>query len=97
MKSIATITSATTALTLTATLCTAFLWPAKHDKHSNARVTPKPNVIVILADDLGYGDTGVYGSKIVRTPNIDGLAASGIRYTAVMLRTRYAHRPGPRS
>ena len=41
----------------------------------------KPDVIVILADDLGYGDTGVYGSKIAKTPNIDALAASGIRFT----------------
>src|SRR6185437_14138375 len=40
-----------------------------------------PDVIVILADDLGYGDTGVYGSKIAKTPNIDALAASGIRFT----------------
>lgn len=41
----------------------------------------KPNVIVILADDLGYGDTGVYGSKIVKTPHIDALAADGVRFT----------------
>ncbi len=43
--------------------------------------TRKPNVIVILADDLGYGDTAVYGSKIAKTPNIDALAESGIRFT----------------
>lgn len=42
---------------------------------------PRPNVIVILADDLGYGDTGVYGSKIVKTPHIDALAAAGVRFT----------------
>jgi arylsulfatase A-like enzyme len=41
----------------------------------------RPDVIVILADDLGYGDTGVYGSKIAKTPNIDALAESGIRFT----------------
>ncbi|HEX5209228.1 MAG TPA: sulfatase-like hydrolase/transferase [Steroidobacteraceae bacterium] len=41
----------------------------------------KPDIIVILADDLGYGDTGVYGSKLASTPNIDALAASGTRFT----------------
>lgn len=41
----------------------------------------RPNVIVILADDLGYGDTGVYGSTIIKTPHIDALAASGVRFT----------------
>ncbi|MFI3286630.1 MAG: sulfatase-like hydrolase/transferase [Rikenellaceae bacterium] len=38
----------------------------------------KPNVIVILADDLGYGDLGVYGAEAVKTPNIDKLANGGV-------------------
>ncbi|MEY4237961.1 MAG: hypothetical protein RL339_562 [Pseudomonadota bacterium] len=42
---------------------------------------PRPNIIVIIADDLGYGDTGTYGSPIVKTPNIDALARDGIRFT----------------
>jgi arylsulfatase A-like enzyme len=41
----------------------------------------KPNVLVIIADDLGYADIGVHGGKEVPTPNIDALAASGVRCT----------------
>ncbi|MDP6340165.1 MAG: arylsulfatase [Candidatus Marinimicrobia bacterium] len=41
----------------------------------------RPNIIYILADDLGYGELGVYGQKIIETPNIDALARSGMRFT----------------
>jgi arylsulfatase A-like enzyme len=43
--------------------------------------TPKLNVIFILADDLGWGDLGCYGSKQIATPHLDRLAAGGIRFT----------------
>lgn len=43
--------------------------------------TMRPNVILILADDQGYGDLGSYGSKSIKTPNIDQLAKEGIRFT----------------
>lgn len=42
----------------------------------------KPNIIVILADDIGYGDTGPYGATKVKTPNLDRLAAQGLRFTS---------------
>jgi len=41
----------------------------------------KPNIIFILADDLGYGDPGCYGQKEIKTPNIDRLAEEGLRFT----------------
>jgi arylsulfatase A-like enzyme len=40
-----------------------------------------PNVVLILADDLGYGDLGCYGGTRIRTPNLDRLAAGGMRFT----------------
>ena len=40
-----------------------------------------PNIILIYADDLGYGDTGAYGAMALQTPNIDSLAAGGLRFT----------------
>jgi arylsulfatase len=45
------------------------------------RQSGKPNVIFLLADDLGYGDVGCYGQKKIRTPNIDKLAAEGMMFT----------------
>ena len=43
--------------------------------------TPRPNVVLIITDDVGYGDIGSYGAPDIRTPNIDGLARDGIRLT----------------
>ena len=41
----------------------------------------KPNIIYIMADDLGYGDLGCYGQKLIQTPHIDRLAENGMRFT----------------
>ena len=67
----------------------------------------QPNIVLIVADDLGYGDLGCYGSKLNETPAIDRLAAQGIRFTdfhsngsmctptrAAMLTGQYQHRFG---
>src|SRR5438477_371664 len=56
----------------------------------------KPNIVFILADDIGYGDLSCYGATLVSTPNIDRLAKAGRRFTdahspaATCTPTRYA-------
>ncbi|MEE4217798.1 MAG: arylsulfatase [Xanthomonadales bacterium] len=56
----------------------------------------RPNIVLINADDVGYGDVGVYGAERIRTPNIDSLAREGMRFTdahsasAVCSPSRYA-------
>jgi arylsulfatase A-like enzyme len=43
--------------------------------------TKKPNIILILADDLGVGDLGSYGQKYIKTPNLDAMAKNGVKFT----------------
>ncbi|WP_341227633.1 arylsulfatase [uncultured Arcticibacterium sp.] len=56
------------------------LFSCSQDSKEN-EVLQKPNVIYILADDLGYGDVGCYGQDFIKTPNIDKLAADGMLFT----------------
>ena len=58
-------------------VCLAFLLPAAVD----ADDTRPPNVVFILADDLGYSELGCYGQQWIKTPHIDRLAEEGIRFT----------------
>jgi arylsulfatase A len=48
---------------------------------SPSRRGRRPNIVVILADDFGYGGLGAYGQKVLKTPNLDRLAGEGIRFT----------------
>ena len=48
---------------------------------TGAENKPKPNIIYILADDLGYGELGSYGQTKIKTPNLDRLAKQGMRFT----------------
>ena len=48
---------------------------------SLAASAKKPNIIFILADDLGYGELGCYGQQKIKTPNLDHMAREGIRFT----------------
>src|SRR5690606_40723339 len=47
----------------------------------HAQPPRRPNVVLIMSDDMGWGDLGSYGATDVRTPNLDRLAAEGIRLT----------------
>ncbi len=57
-------------------LCSLVFFP-----RAFAAAAARPNVLVIVADDLGYGDIGVHGGRAVPTPHLDALAAAGTRFT----------------
>ena len=61
-------------------LATVFVLVFAHALLANARAAERPNIILVMADDLGFADLGCYGSEI-DTPNLDTLAANGLRFT----------------
>jgi len=60
-----------------------FMTACKTESDLSAEKTgeAKPNIVLIMLDDMGYGDAGCYGNKVIKTPNIDALAAGGLRFT----------------
>ena len=67
----------------TATAATAVAITTAHAAPAAASAQPPPNIVIVIADDLGYGDIGCYGANPARipTPNLDRLAATGLRFT----------------
>lgn len=61
-------------------ICSAFFFSYSHAQTHEDSNPDKPNIIFILADDMGYGDLSCYGNKYIQTPNIDKLAESGTRF-----------------
>ncbi|WP_019991187.1 sulfatase [Rudanella lutea] len=68
-------------LLLIAVTLSAFLAQKRPERKTQTTAPGKPNVILILVDDLGWTDLGAYGSDLYQTPNVDALAKDGIRFT----------------
>ena len=62
-------------------LCLLSAGCTQKSKETTTKLPLKPNVIIILADDIGYGDLSCYGQPTINTPNVDNLAAQGVRFT----------------
>ena len=82
--------------TVTGSSAPAMLGPTLSSTDSNRRsgmTAPKPNILFILADDLGYADVSCYGRRDFSTPSIDRIAAEGMRFTRLTRIPRFAPPP----
>ncbi len=69
---------------LVATVCGIIFFSSWGNPQS---ATNRPNIVLIIADDLGWNDLGCYGNKVVQTPRIDSIAAAGLKFTNAYLTT----------
>ena len=60
-----------------------------------ASATPRPNILLVVIDDLGWADLGCYGADLHTTPHIDKFAASAVRFTAAYASGESVPRRGP--
>ena len=54
---------------------------AQANSTTNTATGTRPNIILLLADDMDYADVGIYGGRLTPTPNIDSIAKSGMEFT----------------
>ena len=62
-------------------LASILLWGCTPEGQETTLPERKPNIVIIFADDLGYGDLGAYGHPTIKTPNLDKMASEGLKFT----------------
>ena len=68
-------------LLLATALLASFPEPASSEQPANEKSATKPNIVVFVADDMGWGDSATYGNALIKTPNMDRLASQGVKFT----------------
>ncbi|MBN2133136.1 MAG: sulfatase-like hydrolase/transferase, partial [Sedimentisphaerales bacterium] len=64
-----------------ATVCVVLAGSAPGQRAAASGAVARPNVILVLADDVGYGDLSCHGNPVIKTPNLDKLHSESVRFT----------------